>query len=338
MSNLYAYLTGFTTCAALIVLSGSRLARYGDKIASLTGWGRTWVGLILIATVTSLPELMTGIGSVRIIQQPDLTAGNVFGSCVFNLFTLSIILSMIDVRDRRPILLQVKNSHLYAGLFGIVLIALSGVAIMLDHLLPPLFWISPFSLLLIFTYLLAVQSIFKYTRTESVANAEVLPDGERKKKELRKTVVAYSMHALVVIAAALTLPYFGEGIARLTGLSNTFFGTLFMAAVTALPEAVVSFAFIKIGAFDLLMGNLLGSNAFNIFVLALTDIFYTDGSLFSKIKLEHLESVLVLILMKAVTGLGFISRTQKKLWLLSADTFIILLSYIALMVTLFYKT
>lgn len=124
MSSLYIYLVGFIGCTAVIVFSGTKLAKYGDKTAGLTGWGNAWVGLVLIASVTSLPELMTSIGSVTIVHEPDLAAGNVFGSCVFNLFVLSLIV----VRIKQPITSLVKTNRLYAGLFGGVLIALSGQA------------------------------------------------------------------------------------------------------------------------------------------------------------------------------------------------------------------
>jgi cation:H+ antiporter len=334
MSNLYLYLAGFIGCAAVIVLSGTKLAKYGDKIAELTGWGNAWVGLILIASVTSLPELMTGIGSVTLVHEPDLAAGNVFGSCVFNLF----ILSLIDVRIKHPITSLVKTSHLYAGLFGIILIALSGLAIMLDDITQVLFWISPFSILLILVYLAAVWGIFQFTQSEKEDHERANMNKQHNKAELKKAVIAYIANAVLVIGAALFLPYFGEQLAHLSGLSNTFFGTLFLAAATSLPELVVSYAAIRMGAFDLLVGNLLGSNVFNIFILALTDLFYTEGSLFANINADHLESVIVVIIMTAVAGLGFMAKPQRKIWRLSIDTFIILILYIGLMVTLLLKT
>jgi len=55
---------GFIVCTSLIVYSGTKLAKYGDIIAEKTGLGRTWIGVVLMASVTSLPELVTGISSV----------------------------------------------------------------------------------------------------------------------------------------------------------------------------------------------------------------------------------------------------------------------------------
>ena len=50
----------FITCAALIGFAGPELSRSGDIIAEKTGLSHSWIGLILLATVTSLPELITG--------------------------------------------------------------------------------------------------------------------------------------------------------------------------------------------------------------------------------------------------------------------------------------
>ena len=78
---------GFIICTAAIVFAGMRLSKYGDIIAEKTGLGRTWIGVVLMASVTSLPELVTGISSVTYAGVPDIAAGDVLGSCVFNMLT-----------------------------------------------------------------------------------------------------------------------------------------------------------------------------------------------------------------------------------------------------------
>jgi len=60
----------FIICTAVIVYSGTKLTKYGDIIAEKTGLGRAWIGLILMASVTSLPELVTGISSVTFAECP----------------------------------------------------------------------------------------------------------------------------------------------------------------------------------------------------------------------------------------------------------------------------
>ena len=83
--------TGFIICTLVIVYSGTKLAKYGDIIAEKTGLGRAWIGLVLMASVTSLPELVTGISSVIYADVPDIAVGDVLGSCVFNMLILAIL-------------------------------------------------------------------------------------------------------------------------------------------------------------------------------------------------------------------------------------------------------
>ena len=156
--------------------------------------------------------------------------------------------------------------------------------------------------------------------------------------DLKKAIGGYGVHALIVIGAAVFLPYFGNQIAAATGLSNSLFGTLFLAAATSLPELAVSLAALRMGALDMAVGNLLGSNVFNMFILGLDDVFYKEGSLFKNISHSHLLSVFIIIIMTAVAGLGLLFKPQKKqLWLFSLDTFIIILLYLALITYLFMK-
>jgi len=326
-------IAGFLFCTVLITLSGTQLSKYGNRLADLTGLSKAWIGLILMATVTSLPELVTGLSAVIVVKAPDLAAGNILGSCAFNL----LILSVLDVMVKKPITSLVKTSHLVTGSFSIILLGTAAVAVLLVSETPDLLWFSPFSVLIVFLYLAAMRGIFLHEKAN--------PSEEDKKsnsagngKGLMRAIAIYSIHAVVVIAAALFLPYFGENIAQKTGMSDSFFGTLFLAITTSLPELVISISALRIGALDMAMGNLLGSNVFNILVFAINDFFYTEGPLYKVISDTHLLSVLVSMIMTAVVAIGLVTRPEKKLWRLSQDTFIILILYIGLMVTLFLKT
>lgn len=335
MTNLYMNILGFAACAGVIIYSGSKLSFYGDKIADLTGMGKAWVGLILMASVTSLPELITGISSVAIVKAPDLAAGDIFGSCIFNL----LILSVLDARIKQPLLSMVKSSHIVAAIFGIILLTVAGMAIYLADETPSVLWMSSFTFILFGIYLVAVWGIFKYEHSALVESPpSTIPLSPSRSGDLKKAIGGYALNALIVIGAAVFLPYFGEHIATYTGLSNSFFGTLFLAAATSLPELVVSLAALKMGALDMAVGNLLGSNVFNIFILGIDDVFYKEGSLFKAISSSHLLSVFFTIIMTAVVGLGLLFKPKKKqVWLLSIDTFILLILYLALMTFLFIK-
>jgi cation:H+ antiporter len=102
----------FALVTGVIFFAGANLSKYGDMIAEKTGLGRTWVGVILTASVTSLPELVTGVSSVAAFNLPGIALGDVFGSCMFNL----LILAGLDVMSRsKPISAKAHQGHVLAA-------------------------------------------------------------------------------------------------------------------------------------------------------------------------------------------------------------------------------
>lgn len=94
-------------------------------------WGG-WIRLILVASVTSLPELVTGISSVTVAAAPNIAVGDVMGSCVFNL----AILVVVDLLYREePVYGRASQGHILSAGFGVILIGFSGLNVMLGS--PP---------------------------------------------------------------------------------------------------------------------------------------------------------------------------------------------------------
>ena len=153
---------------------------------------------------------------------------------------------------------------------------------------------------------------------------------------MRKVIARFSAFALVIVCAALLLPYFMDHIAAETGLNKTFAGTLLLAVSTSLPEIAVSLAAIRLGSIDLAVGNLLGSNLFNIFILALDDIFYAKGHLLKDASDLNLLSCLATIIMAAVAIIGLSYRLQAKRFWLAWDALLIFGIYIINILLLYH--
>lgn len=145
---------------------------------------------------------------------------------------------------------------------------------------------------------------------------------------VKTAVFHYCINALIVVAAALFLPKIGEGIAAATGLGQTFVGNIFIAVSTSLPEVVVSVAAVRMGAVDLAIGNLFGSNLFNIFILAVDDLFFVKGPILSFVNPNHVISALSAIAMTSVAVIGLTYRAERKPLFLAWDSFSILLIYL----------
>ncbi len=317
---------GFIICTSLIVYSGTRLSKYGDIIAEKTGLGRTWIGLVLMATVTSLPELVTGLSSVTYANVPDIAVGDVMGSCVFNMF----IIAFLDAAYRpMPISTKAHYGHVLSAGFGILLICIVAISLFFGNRILPLGWIGPYTLLIVLVYFIAMKVLFVYEKKQiSDFVKEMVMELKYEGISTKTAIVNYAFNALIVITAAIFLPKIGEGIAESTGLGQTFVGNIFIALSTSLPEVVVSMAAVKIGAIDLAIGNLFGSNIFNILILAIDDIFFINGPILSHVSQTHIISALSAIAMSIIAVIGLTYRAEKKPLFLAWDSIGILMVYI----------
>jgi len=323
----------FFVCTGAIVYSGTRLARYGDIIAEKTGMGRTWIGLVLMASVTSLPELITGISSVTFAGVPDIAAGDVIGSCVFNM----LILSVLDAFCRQcPISSRAHRGHVLSGSIGILLLSIVCVGIYAGKDLFPFGWIGPYTLLFGIIYFIAMRLIFAYEKREIAAYMkEVAVELKYKEVDAKKVYIQYGVNAAVIVAAAVFLPGIGKGIAEATGLGQTFVGNIFIALSTSLPEVVVSVSAVRMEAIDMAIGNLFGSNIFNIFILALDDVFFVKGPLLAFVSRSNIISALSAIAMTTIAVIGLTYRAEKKPLFLAWDSIAIISVYVSNLMLLY---
>ncbi len=308
----------FILCTSAIVYAGTRLSRYGDIIAEKTGLGRTWIGVVLMASVTSLPELVTGISSVTYAGVPDIAVGDVLGSCVFNM----LILAVLDAVYRpMPICAKAQQGHVLSAGFGMLLLSVVAMSIFFASAVPPLGWIGIYSLIFIVIYLFAMRMVYFYEKKQiALFIKEAAIELQYGDITARSAVVNYAVNAAIVIVAAMFLPKIGEGIAETTGLGQSFVGNIFIAISTSLPEVVVSLAAVKMGAVDLAIGNLFGSNIFNILILGIDDVLYVKGPLLSFVSQNHAISALSAIMMTAIAVIGLTYRAEKKPMFLAWDS------------------
>src|SRR5512139_887427 len=115
----------FIVCVIIVVAASSVLSRYADVIAEKTGLGRAWVGAILLAGVTSLPELVSGVTAVTALHAPNLAIGGIVGS---NLFNLTLIAVMDVAYQPGSILSRAQDGHILSGGLGILLMGLAVTA------------------------------------------------------------------------------------------------------------------------------------------------------------------------------------------------------------------
>src|SRR5262245_26414127 len=307
----------FFVAALLIVLAGVRLARFGDVLGEKSGLGRSWIGIVLLATTTSLPELFTGFSATALLALPDIALGDVLGSCMFNL----VILSFMDAIHPEPISARAHQGHVLSIGFGLLLLGIVAVGLLVDHRLPALGWIGVYSPVIICLYFVAMRMIFTHEQQRRARETqEVAEDLQYHAITVRSAVFHYSTAAVVVVIAALWLPYLGAEIARQTGLGQAFVGGVFIALPTSLPEVFVSLAAVRIGAVDLAVANVLGSNLFNLLILALDDVFYRNGPLLAQAAPSHSVAVAAIVMMYALFLIALTYRAMTKRFVVTWDT------------------
>jgi len=296
----------FLTCLLLIAIAGSRLSRYGDIIATRTGMGGTWIGIVLLATVTSLPELVTGISAATIADAPNIAVGDVLGSCVFNL----AIVAVLDFLLRgESVYRRAHQGHILAAAFAIAMIGLVGMSLLLEPLgrVPSLGHVGLYTPLLLVLYAFSMRSVFLYERAH-MAQSGADRENAATNITLRQAGIRYAAAAAVIVAAGLWLPFVGTQLAQAMGWHTTFVGTLFVAFATSVPELAVTIAALRIGALDMAIGNILGSNLFDMAILALDDLAYVKGPLLRDASGLHLASVITAMMMSGIVIVGLLYR------------------------------
>jgi cation:H+ antiporter len=321
----------FLITAVLIVLAATQLAKYGDIIAVRTKMGGMFIGLLLLAGATSLPEVLTSISSLQ-QNAPNLAAGNMLGSNTFNMLLLAII--DIAFRNQR-ILRKAALKHAVTGSLTVFLIGLV-VFFMLADIDIKIGFVGLDSLIIIAFYILAVKLIHKDSKRSTISTETV--DVPANTPTLLRGIIGFLLAAAALIVITPIMVKNANIIAESTGLGTTFIGTTLVALVTSLPELVTTIAAIKIGAADMAIGNLFGSNMFNMFAMGLTDIFYTQGRFLEVIDPSFLLIGIVGLLLTCMGLIGNLIKLEKRIWFVEIDALAIILFYFASLWLLYVRS
>jgi cation:H+ antiporter len=313
----------FVLTALIIIVVGTILTRCADSMAEITGLGRLLVGSILLAGATSLPEVAVDVNAAG-MNRPDLGMGDLVGSCLMNL----IILAIADLlqKSRGALLSRLAAAHALSGVLSIGLVATVGLFIVFESQLQPAGWLglSWGSIAVVVGYVLGVRMVYYDQRAslrESAAQERATSRGARR-MALLKATGGFIGAAAVILAVAPLLARSADRIAELSGLGGTFVGTTLVAFSTSLPELVSTLAALRLGAADLAIGNVFGSNAFNMIIVAIMDLAYR-GPLLSAVSPTHALTCFGVVLVTSVVILGQLYRVEKRILIMEPDAALI---------------
>ena len=326
---LWQWLVAFVALAAVLVRASVTLARAGDEIATRSGLGGLLVGMLMMAGATSLPEIATDV-SAAVAGAPDLAVGDLFGSSMANM----AILALIDLWHRGRVWLRVEVGHARVGSAAIGLTAVAVLGMITPQGVA-LGWVGLDTLLVGLGYVAAVA----WFRRSPIPRGDpetgsALPaptgwaDAARSLGGVRDALVRFGSAALVILVSAPFVVASAQGITQTSRLDGTFVGVSFLAMATSLAELVASFAAVRVGAYDLAVGNLFGSNALNMSILVLVDIAYTPGPVLSAVGPSAVVAGVAAMLMMALAQAAIVHGRETRVRRLEPDAVLLLVAYL----------
>lgn len=312
----------FLLISLSVAAVGVVLAWSSDRVGEAFRLERSMTGFVMLAAATSLPELIISCQVAR-AGLPDMAVGSLLGSCLFNL----LILALVDM-VRRPggrLLTISATVHSIPALSSILLAAIVVLAVLIPGL-PSLGVVHSASLLLLVVYVVTTRLVFVNQQAHSHAETASIDAAE----SIEPPMVSAQDDKAVASRFPTWIPIFGylaataaifllsrplastsENLAGLLGLSGTFFGAVFLAMVTSLPEVSTTYESARMGANDLAIGNILGSNTFNLMIIVAVDLVY-DGPLFHSLDNVHVIAAIGVIVTTTVATMGILFRSDQK--------------------------
>lgn len=321
------YFVYFILAAVLTVYTAIKLSKYADVISEKTTLGGMLVGTLLLAGATSLPEVTTSLSAV-VIGNIDITIGNMLGSNLFNL----LIIASFDLyfRKRKLFLLGSRNNVYSAGL-GLLLMLIVLVSLIIRDE-STILGLGIDALLVLIVYGVGIFLISRMSAVPNPAQAESSPVTEKKPEEqssltAKQAIFRFVIAAFIIMAAGTLLSVSGDRIAVITGLGSSFVGSFLIAAATSLPEAVSIYAALKLKNVNLALGSILGSNMFNMLILAGSDVVYRGGSILADVSRSHLITSIGVSVLSLILIIAFARKESKSSWSYSLPSALIFLGY-----------
>ncbi len=324
----------FVLLGGVLVAAAIVLTRATDTIAEATGLGRLWMGSVLLAGATSLPELGVDISAVR-QGHVNLAIGDIYGSSMANMLILAV-LGLSPPRD--DIFRRASVSHTLGASLGMILTAVSAVLIYSQSATS---WggVNPASILLLLLFLVGsriiyVQSAGDHNATTISVTAEGAGEAHAR-RGWGRAALKFAAAAAVILVVSPRFASSAHTIAIGTGMGTTFFGTIFVGASTSLPEIVSCITAVRMGAFDLAVGNLFGSNLFNVVIFLAMDIAHAGGSLYVEANPSHVVSALFGIVLMALGSASVAFRAGRRFALVEPGSWLMIIAYLSGVVALY---
>ncbi|MBQ5590130.1 MAG: cation transporter [Clostridia bacterium] len=262
MINIVLYLIS----AGLMAWLSIKASVYVDLLDKKTNLSGAFIGGVMLSAVTSLPELFTSLTSTVYLDKPGLCIGNILGSDLFNLTVLAFLM-IIFYKDFLKA--KVAKSHMIISLFVIaiyLIMMLNFKGVLVGGIEIGKYSISIVTLLIAILYISGIKHM---------ANDENETDDEDDSTlTVKQIVTRFILVSIGIITVSIFATYFTDKIAIEFNLGAGIAGAIFLGVATSLPELVSTASLFKMKNYNIAIGNIIGSNIFNFFILSVADVCY----------------------------------------------------------------
>ena len=284
----------FLVLAFLTMFFSIKLSFYGDALSKQTKLGSALIGGLLIASITSLPELITSISAV-LLNNPALSFGDILGSDMFNIFVLAVYNIWFFKKN------LFKNTDKKFK-YECVILIIEYLLILLGYYINIISTIT-----IIIMYVLYMLKVIKTTSEDSNNSAYV-----------SKPLLKFIMCSLVLILLSILLTLQADKITHIyPQVSSSTVGAILLGITTSIPEVVSTYALIKYNNNDMAISNMLGSNIFNFLILALSDFFVKEHHIYHYSDIYSLEYLVGGILLISLLLISILKSNKSKLFYLA---------------------
>jgi cation:H+ antiporter len=320
----------FAVAAIAVWVAGTKLAQFADRIAEATGWGREMLGILLLGGVTSLPELAVAT-TATFRGVPALSIGDVLGSAAVNL----VVLAIADAVSGRRALTSVQGSPsvILQGLLGILLLSIAAMPAITGDRSVLGAGISSWVMLAVYIggiRLLASSNaprawhVSHEAKDESPApQAEQGAEDESTRPLFLKTIAA----GTVIVFAGFLLARTGESLAEQSGLGTSFFGAVFLAFATSLPEWSTVIAAVRLRRYEMAISDIFGTNLFNVTIIVAVDFLHPGGPILLETGRTAAFGAMLALALTVFFMVGLLERRDRTVLRMGWDSMAVIFGY-----------
>ncbi|MGM9857898.1 MAG: sodium:calcium antiporter [Bacilli bacterium] len=277
-----------------VVYLSMKLGDFVDLLDKKTNISGAFIGGVMLAAVTSLPELFTSGSAVLLVGENDLVLGNIFGSNIFNMIVIAIGVLVFfkgfkksKISSWHIVLLSVTGAFYLLSAFAIFF---PNIQLIFTFYIPGIDknfgFFNIVSFLILLTYIIL---ILKQPKTKEDEDEE--KEETESKLTVKQIVVLFVICAVLLIGVSIAITYVTDIVADKLGLGKTVAGAILLGVATSLPELVSCLTLMRKQNFDAAFGDITGSNLFNFTILGIADLLSVHNSVYT----NNSEVILFLI-------------------------------------------